>query len=57
MSNPRKHFYEFAPFRLDVENRLLLRDDAVIPLKKKAFDTLLILVENRGQVLTKEDLM
>lgn len=57
MSNPRNHFYEFGPFRLDLVNRLLLRDGEVVPLKKKAFETLLVLVENSGQVLEKETLM
>lgn len=57
MSNPHNHFYEFGPFRLDLVNRLLLRDGEVVPLKKKAFETLLVLVENSGQVLEKETLM
>jgi Tol biopolymer transport system component/DNA-binding winged helix-turn-helix (wHTH) protein len=57
MSNLRNHFYEFGPFRLDLTNRLLLRDGEVVPLKKKAFETLLVLVENSGQVLEKETLM
>ncbi|MBI1765301.1 MAG: PD40 domain-containing protein [Acidobacteria bacterium] len=57
MSKPHNHFYEFGPFRLDVANRLLLRDGEVVPLKKKAYDMLLVLVENNGQVLEKEELM
>lgn len=57
MSNPHNHFYEFGPFRLDLSNRLLLRDGAVIPLKKKAYEMLLVLVENKGQVLEKDELM
>ena len=57
MSNPHNHFYEFGSFRLDLGNRLLLRDGEVVPLKKKAFETLLVLVENSGQVLEKEALM
>lgn len=57
MSNPHKHFYEFGPFRLDLANRLLLRDGEVVPLKKKAYEMLRVLVENKGQVLEKEELM
>jgi len=57
MSNPHNHFYEFGPFRLDLSNRLLLRDGEVVPLKKKAYEMLLVLVENNGQVLEKEELM
>jgi TolB-like protein/DNA-binding winged helix-turn-helix (wHTH) protein/tetratricopeptide (TPR) repeat protein len=52
-----KHFYEFGPFRLDPAERLLLRDNQTIPLAPKAFDTLLVLVENSGHLLTKDELM
>ncbi len=52
-----KHFYEFGPFRLDPVERLLLRDGKAIPLTPKAFDTLLLLVENSGHLLTKDELM
>jgi DNA-binding winged helix-turn-helix (wHTH) protein len=49
--------YEFGPFRLDGVKRLLTRDGAVVPLKPKAFDTLLALVERQGEVVSKDDLM
>lgn len=45
--------YEFGPFRVDVAERLLLRDGEVVPLTPKVFETLLLLVENRGHVLEK----
>ena len=57
MSRPARHFYEFGPFRVDVANRLLLREGEPVPLTIKAFDTLLALVENSGQVLEKDELM
>jgi eukaryotic-like serine/threonine-protein kinase len=50
-------FYEFGPFRIDTANHVLLRDGQTVPLKPKAFDTLLVLVENRGRVLDKDELM
>ena len=53
----RKQLYEFGPFRLNPEERLLLRDGAPIALTPKAFDTLLLLVENSGHLLKKEDLL
>lgn len=58
MSKLSKHFYEFSVFRLDpAERTLFLRaDNRIVPLTPKAFDTLLTLVENRGHVLTKEEL-
>src|SRR4026207_1230771 len=49
--------YEFGRFRLNVAERILLRDGEVVPLTPKVFDILLTLVENRGQVVSKEDLM
>jgi len=52
-----KRFYEFGPFRLDVTERLLLCDGAMVALTPKAFDTLLILIENSGRLVEKEDLM
>src|SRR5215510_1995255 len=55
--SPAKIFYEFERFRVDVAERLLLRDGAMVPLTPKAFDTLLILVENGGHVVEKEELM
>ncbi|HEY6332860.1 MAG TPA: winged helix-turn-helix domain-containing protein [Blastocatellia bacterium] len=53
-SNP---LYEFGPFRLDKKERVLLRQGEVVPLTPKAFDTLLVLVEHRGHVVGKDELM
>ncbi|MFL6208682.1 MAG: winged helix-turn-helix domain-containing tetratricopeptide repeat protein [Pyrinomonadaceae bacterium] len=49
--------YQFGPFRLDPLKRLLLRDGQTVVLTAKGFDTLLVLVEHRGQVLLKDELM
>ena len=57
MSKQAKRFYEFGPFRLDTANRLLMRESEVVPLKQKAVETLLVLVEGRGEVLEKDELM
>lgn len=57
MAKPAKHFYEFGAFRLDLAKRRLLRDGEVVPLTPKAFETLLVLVENCGHVVEKDDLM
>src|SRR5262245_59472803 len=57
MSNQGKRFYEFGPFRLDVANRLLLKDGELVPLKRKAVETLIILVERRGEVVGKDELI
>src|SRR5690348_3523034 len=57
MSQQIKLFYEFGPFRVDVENHLLLRKGEVVPLPPKAFDLLLALVEDSGRVIRKDELM
>jgi len=53
----RPQFYDFGPFRVDVENRLLLRDGEPVPLTAKVFDILLLFVENNGRMLDKNELM
>jgi Tol biopolymer transport system component/DNA-binding winged helix-turn-helix (wHTH) protein len=50
-------YYEFGPFRLDAAQRLLLREGQPVQLPPKALDVLLVLVENRGQVLSRDELM
>ena len=52
-----KHFYEFGPFRLDPEERLLSRDSQHVPLPPKVIETLLALVESRGHLVDKDALM
>src|SRR5438552_2041443 len=52
-----KSIYEFGRFRLDREARLLLSNGKTVPLTRKVLDLLLVLVENRGQLLAKDDLM
>jgi DNA-binding winged helix-turn-helix (wHTH) protein/TolB-like protein/cytochrome c-type biogenesis protein CcmH/NrfG len=50
-------FYEFGTFRLEPQERVLLRAGEPVPLTPKAFETLLALVEHSGHVLTKEELL
>jgi DNA-binding winged helix-turn-helix (wHTH) protein/pimeloyl-ACP methyl ester carboxylesterase len=49
--------YHFGPYHLDVRERRLSRGDEVIPLRLKVFDTLLVLVENAGRLVTKQELL
>jgi eukaryotic-like serine/threonine-protein kinase len=49
--------YEFGPFRLDPAKHVLLRGEEPVSLTPKAFETLLVLVENRDRVLLKDELM
>ncbi len=57
MSERLRHYYEFGPFRIDVDERVLRRDSEVIPLRPKVFDTLLVLVSHGDHVVPKEDLL
>jgi DNA-binding winged helix-turn-helix (wHTH) protein len=57
MSMNIPHIFEFGPFRLDVRQRELLRNGVPVPLRHKAFDLLLVLVENRNSVVEKKELM
>jgi len=54
---PASSIYQFGAFRLDVGERRLLRDGEPIPLRLKVFDTLRVLVENAGRLVTKEELL
>ncbi len=49
--------YEFGPYRLDPSQDALLEGTRKIPLTPKAYQTLLVLVENRGRTLGKDELL
>ena len=57
MSGQTVRFYEFGPFCVDVSSRVLRRGGDALPLEPKVFDTLLVLIENHGKVVSKEELM
>ncbi len=57
MNVPENYVYEFGDYRLDPRERLLWRDGVMVWLTPKAFDTLLVLVEQSGRVLSKDELM
>ena len=57
MSEETKHFYEFGPFRLDQRKRRLMRDGEPLRLTPKALDLLLVLVEERGRTVEKDELL
>ena len=55
MSLPSKHVYTFGDFRLLPADRLLFRNRQLIPLTPKVFDALVLLVENTGHLVEKEE--
>lgn len=52
-----REIYEFEGFRVDVRRRLLTRAGRGVPLRPKAFETLLVLLRSGGQLLTKDELI
>ncbi len=57
MGEHLQRYYEFGPFRLDVAERVLLRDGEPVPLTPKAFDMLVLLVDRGGRLVEKEYLL
>jgi len=58
MNSKGKSIYEFGSFRLDPERRVLLSASGEpVPLTPKNLETLLALIENRGRVLEKDELI
>ena len=49
--------YRFGPFRLDIRECRLSRGSEAVPLRPKVFDTLRVLVENAGRLVTKQELL
>jgi Tol biopolymer transport system component/DNA-binding winged helix-turn-helix (wHTH) protein len=57
-TNPTsKQLYEFGPFRVDPEKELLLREGETVPLTPKTFQILLVLIRNRKELVTKDELL
>jgi DNA-binding winged helix-turn-helix (wHTH) protein len=57
MSQPANYHYEFGPFRLHPVEHLLLCKSEVVLLPPKVFDILLLLVQNHGHLLGKEEIL
>lgn len=57
MSSLRGESYEFGPFRLDVNRRVLTRENQPVALAPKTLDLLLLLVRSPGRAFSKQALM
>ena len=57
MSDTRINIYEFGPFRVDAGKRLLLREGNQVKLPAKAFEILLVLLEEKGRLVEKDELL
>ena len=52
-----RRYYQFGPYRLDPVARTLLRDNEPVELTPKAVETLRVLVQQPGAVISKETLL
>lgn len=50
-------FYEFDGFRVEVSQKCLWYGEEMVPLTAKAFDTLMVLVQNNGRLVEKDVLL
>ena len=54
---PADATYQFGPFEVDPRRRRLARDGEPVAVPGKAFDVLLALIEHRGRIVEKEELL
>src|SRR4030095_6426323 len=52
-----RRLYTFGRFELDIKEQVLRRDGKPLPLKPKVFALLVVLVENSGRIVGKDELM
>jgi TolB-like protein/DNA-binding winged helix-turn-helix (wHTH) protein/Tfp pilus assembly protein PilF len=57
MNEQVRRGYEFGCFVMDPDKRLLYREGELVSLAPKILETLLVLIENRGRVLSKDELL
>src|SRR4026208_492117 len=57
MSPNNGHILQFKDFTVNTDEKVLLRDGEFIALAPKVFETLLVLIENHGRIVLKEELM
>src|SRR6185436_3496494 len=57
MASSGKRSFVFSGFRIDAGERVLFGARGAVPLTPKAFDTLLFLVENRGRIVSRDELL
>lgn len=57
MRRETPHFYEFGPFQLDPSAPLLLREGRPVSLTLKSLETLVVLIERGGRVVSREELI
>jgi DNA-binding winged helix-turn-helix (wHTH) protein len=56
VSSQARNYLHFGAFHLDVERRELFKDELRVKVQSKVIEALLVLVENPGQIITRETL-
>ncbi len=54
---PQEYVYEFNNFRVEPKGEIIRKDGTPIRLAPKDFDLLLLLLENAGRIVSKEEIM
>lgn len=57
MNSQIKVTYSFGDYLLDISEKRLLKDSTVVHLTPRAFDTLVVLVSNKGRIVEKDALL
>src|ERR1700689_3524802 len=57
MSMTPQGIYQFGKLRMDALARTLRREEETVTLNRRAFDLLLLFVQNPGRVLTRDELL
>lgn len=57
MPEKGKRFHDFGVFSLNETERVLLKNGLAVPLGVKAFDTLLALIQRRGEIVERDVLI
>lgn len=56
MSLKKDNLLRFGAYTIDLTDRILWRDEELVPLAPKVLETLCVLVENHGRLMLKEEL-
>ena len=57
MTKTHTKSYKFGPYRLEIDSGRLLKDETPVPLTRKRFEILQILIDKSGQVVRKDEIM
>ena len=55
--SPRHGGYAFGPFVVDLVKRTLSREGRPVPITSKTFDVLVVLLEHRDHIVSKDELL